>query len=125
MTGSTTIVMGKSTKQVHWVPHLWFFDDDLDGYGAGTGVLACSTPSDYVANALDCDDTDISISPAATEVCDGGVDNNCNGLSDDQDESRQWNNLVSGLRSGWFGGTQFTTTACLALYRLCGRQFRL
>ena len=91
------------------------FDDDLDGYGAGVGVLACSAPSDYVANNLDCDDTDIAISPMATEVCDGGVDNNCNGLSDDQD---------GGVSNGttWyldydqdgFGGTQYTLTSCLA-----------
>ena len=94
---------------------MWFFDDDLDGYGAGVGVLACSAPSDYVANNLDCNDNDSSISPTATEVCDGGVDNNCNGLSDDQD---------GGVSNGttWyldydqdgFGGTQYTLTSCLA-----------
>ena len=63
---------------------IWYFDNDLDGLASGTGVLACSAPTDHVSNTLDCDDSDTSISPNATEICDGG-DNDCNGLSDDQD----------------------------------------
>jgi predicted small secreted protein len=33
----------------------------------------------------DCDDTDASIHPGATEVCDDDVDNDCNGAIDDAD----------------------------------------
>ena len=44
------------------------------------GVLG-SAITDYVSNNADCDDNDIDISPDGSEVCDGGVDNNCNGLS--------------------------------------------
>ena len=41
-------------------------------------------PSNAVANADDCDDTDPEISPAAIESCDT-LDNNCDGLIDDAD----------------------------------------
>ena len=50
-------------------------DADNDGFGrTGTPSNACG--------ASDCNDNDDTISPAADEVCDG-VDNDCNGLIDD------------------------------------------
>jgi hypothetical protein len=60
---------------------------DADGDGFGT-VAATDTnclgvaPAGFVANSLDCDDTDPDVSPDATEVVDG-LDNDCNGLVDD------------------------------------------
>ena len=61
----------------------WYLDGDGDSYGgtAGTSV-ACSEPSGYSASSEDCDDTDASIYPRATELCDG-VDNDCDGDLDD------------------------------------------
>jgi len=56
----------------------WYADSDMDGYGdLSVAASSCSAPSGYVADATDCDDTDASIHPAATEVCEDGVDNNC------------------------------------------------
>ena len=61
---------------------VWYADSDRDGYGDPTGsVSACSAPANYVANADDCDDGSRSISPSATEVC-NGLDDDCDGSID-------------------------------------------
>ncbi len=66
----------------------YYLDFDNDGYGyAQSTTQACSVPGGYVTNASDCNDSNISIHPGATEVCDSGIDNNCNGSSDDNDSS--------------------------------------
>ena len=70
---------------------------DGDG-GAGDGTLVDSAPppdaSDpsvdndgdgYNENQGDCNDSNPDIHPAAEEVCDDGVDNNCNGFVDAQE----------------------------------------
>ena len=68
----------------------WYPDADGDGYGTSAGsVQACQQPAQTAANNLDCDDTQSSISPGGTEVCDG-IDNDCalgsdNGLDGDGD----------------------------------------
>jgi hypothetical protein len=38
-----------------------------------------------VSNAADCDDADPEVHPVATEVCDDYLDNDCNGLADEED----------------------------------------
>ncbi len=60
----------------------YYADDDGDGYGVtSTSTNACSAPSGYVTASGDCDDTDASINPGATESCDG-VDEDCDGVAD-------------------------------------------
>ncbi len=61
----------------------YWVDADADGFGdeTGTSVTACEgspIPSGY-AEAGDCDDTDAAVSPAATEICDDRIDQNCDG----------------------------------------------
>jgi hypothetical protein len=65
----------------------WYADADTDGYGdASSTLLSCDLQSGYVADDTDCDDGDAAINHAATEVCDS-VDNDCDGLVDDDDAS--------------------------------------
>ena len=64
----------------------YYVDGDGDGFGAGGVVRACVAAPDLVLEATDCDDADAVVSPAGTEVC-GGVDEDCDGLTDDADPS--------------------------------------
>ena len=66
-----------------------YADADADGFG-DAAVLAtdCTVMSGFVENLDDCDDTNKSINPDATEVCDeADVDEDCDGLIDDGDDS--------------------------------------
>jgi hypothetical protein len=53
-------------------------DSDGDGYGL---VDSLSCP----ASVQDCDDTDPAVNPGAEEVCNGGIDDDCDGTADDVD----------------------------------------
>ena len=55
----------------------WYADGDVDGYGAGTPMVACDPPPDTVDNGTDCDDTNGAIHPAASEVVGNEVDEDC------------------------------------------------
>jgi len=60
----------------------WYLDTDGDGYGdSEVTVTQCNAPSGYVALDNDCDEDDIEINPGAEEICEDGVDNNCDGGS--------------------------------------------
>ena len=53
-------------------------DQDGDGFGDPVNPFwGCVLLPEYVLNGLDCDDTDPCTHLGATEVCDGGIDNNC------------------------------------------------
>jgi hypothetical protein len=68
----------------------FYRDVDSDGYGdldPAAEYRACRSstgnpPMGYVADNTDCDDDDAAINPDADEVCDG-LDNDCNGQSDE------------------------------------------
>lgn len=64
----------------------WVFDADGDGYGGEVVVMACDAAAGLVRAEGDCDDANALINPSAAEVCDAlGIDEDCNGLSDDDD----------------------------------------
>jgi hypothetical protein len=74
----------------------FYADSDSDGYGGSTYGLYCDAPSGYVETNGDCNDTDSSINPGATEECDG-VDNDCDGYTDDEDDDTD-----AGGMSTWY-----------------------
>lgn len=61
----------------------YFADGDGDGFGNGEiSILSCSASDGFVPNGNDCDDTEATVFPGATELCDG-LDNDCNEIVDD------------------------------------------
>ncbi len=66
------------------VEEAWYQDNDGDGFGnPDVSLMACEKPTGYVKDNTDCDDNDIAINSAAVEILDDGIDNNCDGVSEE------------------------------------------
>ena len=65
-------------------PEAFFQDLDGDSFGM-LAATACVQPVGFITTGGDCDDTDANVNPDATEVCDDGIDNDCNGQVDEFD----------------------------------------
>ncbi len=66
----------------------WHIDYDGDGHGVASvyTVQACDSPSGFVASDDDCDDGDAAVCPSVEETWYDGIDGDCDGQSDyDQD----------------------------------------
>ena len=77
---------------------LFYIDGDGDGYGVTvSGACLCvSTPTFCAGLPGDCSDTSSVINPSVSEICDG-LDNDCNGVTDDGSAS---DTCASGVCSG-------------------------
>ncbi len=65
---------------------VFFEDQDKDGFGVAKSQCLCAAQGMFVAgNAKDCNDGDPLVNPATQEVCSNGLDDNCNGLKDEED----------------------------------------
>ena len=63
---------------------LVFLDQDEDGFGDAASLIeVCELEVGYSLTGGDCDDIDSTINPDADELCDDGMDNNCDGLVDE------------------------------------------
>ncbi len=67
------------------IPTTTFYrDEDGDGFGNKTlSMQAINLPPGYVADSTDCNDKNPLVNPSAAEICGNGIDDNCNGLIDE------------------------------------------
>ena len=92
-TGYIGTGFGQSYKKDFWMytPDVCngltvYKDADGDSYGnikKNLFVADCIVPTGYVLDSTDCDDTNASIHPGISETTGDGIDNNCNGLVDE------------------------------------------
>ena len=95
---------------------IWYSDVDGDGFGSESfSMQSCEEPSGYVGNTDDCNDTDASINPDAMEICDGGIDNDCDTIADDDDDSvdtSSFNTFYSDSDADGYGDDAMTIEQC-------------
>ncbi len=73
---------GETDEDAREVP--WYPDEDGDGYGAETDepTDSCAPVAEHSLKNTDCDDDDAARHPAQIDLCDG-IDNNCDGETDE------------------------------------------
>ncbi|MEY3599232.1 MAG: hypothetical protein RL521_1654, partial [Bacteroidota bacterium] len=88
----------------------YYADADNDTYGdLAVTSAACSVPSGYVTNSTDCDDTDNTVYPGATETC-NTIDDDCDGTIDEGVQ----NTYYADADNDTYGDLATTTAACSA-----------
>ncbi len=114
--GSTEVCDGSTDEDCdssvdEGVTSTYYNDFDGDGYGsAASTTTACSAPSGYVSDSTDCDDTNASANPGATEVCDGSTDEDCDSGIDEGVETTYYRDADRDT----YGDASDTTDACSA-----------
>jgi uncharacterized delta-60 repeat protein len=65
-------------------PTTWYEDLDKDGFGnPAKSAVALNAPTGYISKGGDCNDTNPSVNPDAPEICNNQIDDNCNGVTDE------------------------------------------
>ena len=89
----------------------YYLDNDGDTYGnqLDAGTTFCYVPAaPYVLDNTDCDDSDMSINPGATEIC-NAMDEDCDGIADD---GLTFTTYYRDADGDTYGNAAVTTTTC-------------
>lgn len=78
----------------------WYPDADGDGYGVlPPGPRQCAMPAGHASLTIDCDDNNANLYPTNIEICDDGIDQDCDERdtesTDDEDEDGHVPSLCS------------------------------
>ena len=102
----------------YWVVKLGFCNSvyyaDVDGDGFGDimhDTIACNLPMGYVTDSTDCNDTNNLIYPTAEDIC-NSIDDNCNGLIDEDADFITW---YADMDSDGFGDFSNDSISCFEL----------
>ena len=83
------------TDPLEFPGQTWYLDMDGDFYHDGTSLVACERPANHFAASelisldIDCNDNNAAVHPGAVEIC-NGVDDDCDGLTDEGFEMITW-----------------------------------
>jgi predicted outer membrane repeat protein len=92
----------------------WYADLDQDGHGdPDDAIWVCEEPRWRVASGHDCDDSSDAVHPDAPELCDGWVDEDCDGEIDELGALGQLELYVDADGDG-FGAAPSLGWACFA-----------
>jgi hypothetical protein len=84
----------------------FYIDGDGDGYGSDDATIqACGAPDGYSDTNDDCDDTDASINPGAADATSDGVDNDCDGATDEDASCNDYRPFGAGATASRVYGT--------------------
>jgi hypothetical protein len=85
----------------------WYKDGDNDGYGNTlVSITNCNPVPGYVSNDDDCNDNDLTVSPAAPELC-NNIDEDCDGLID-EDFTMSTLTFNGSVDGNWFNALNWT-----------------
>lgn len=110
---------------------VWYLDNDGDGFPRTGGYSSCFQPAyNWIewSGPFDCNDQFASINPNAPEVCGDNIDNNCDGIQDQDCQPLTCTNGVqdaneTGVDCGGFCkvcSNGPTPTSCVGLAKTCG-----
>lgn len=92
----------------------YFTDGDGDTYGGASAGLFCSDPgAGFVQAGGDCNDGNAAVNPAASESC-NGIDDDCNGLVDDNVPALPNVGPISGAVTACLPGVAGSTSYSIA-----------
>ena len=98
---------------------VFYRDSDADTFGSATSgtVISCAAPAGFVSGSGDCNDTDATRHPGASELCDAG-DNDCDSAIDEAPATASCGTPTNGT-AGCLSGGRCGIASCTSPFADC------